>query len=189
MVALSSLAVSNAQTYLKVNTLYAAALVPNVAVETFLHKNFTFNADYTMSFWESIGGRPYKGLQTTAEARYYPKQAFRGFYVAGYVGYDSYKVSKWGHPSTDIQTGIGVAVGLTLGYSLPVANRWNIDFYVAGGWHHGWYHGWDQLTNDYYVGWNSSGEWIPYKAGVTVAYRLTSDKKMNQNNHINPFQK
>ena len=187
---IASFATSNAQTYIKMNSLYTMALLPNVGVETFLHENITFNGDFQASLWESVNGRPYKGIQTTVEVRYYPKQAFRGFYAAPLIGYDSYLMSKpTDHTANDIQQGVGIGVGLTLGYSLPIAKRWSLDFYLGGVWHHGWYHGWHKDTGESYVGWNKSAEWLPYKVGVTFAYRLTSDKKMKQNNRVNPFKK
>lgn len=120
------------------------------------------------------------GLQAIAGARYYPKQAFKGFYVGADAAFDTYKVSKWDHPATDIQHGVGMYYGLTLGYQLSIGKRWNMDFYAGGGWHLGWYWGEDMLTGQPYVGWNKSGEWLPYKLGVTFAYRLTSPKRMDK---------
>lgn len=169
---------AGAQTYIKTNALYWVGLLPNVGVETRLANHFTFNAEAVASFWENINGRPYMGTQIIAGVRYYPKQAFKGFYVGGDAALDAYNVSKWDHPVTDIQHGVGLYLGLTLGYQLPIAKRWNMDFYAGGGWHHGWYWGENTLTGEPYAAWNKSGEWIPYKLGVTFAYRLTSNKRM-----------
>lgn len=159
-------------TSLKWNSLYWAMGAPNMSVETRLNHKFTFNGDVVVSPWLSINGRPYKGLQLISEARFYPKQAFKGFYVGAYLGYDSYELSKWGHPKTEIQHGIGLGVGATVGWQIDIARRWGMDFYVGYGWHHGWYYGVDETTGNLYVDWNKSAEWIPYKAGVTFAYRL-----------------
>lgn len=171
---------ANAQTYIKSNALYWVGLLPNVGVETRLANHFTFNAETVFALWEKVNDRPYLGSQVIVGARYYPKQAFKGFYVGGDVAFDSYNTSKWDHPATDIQHGVGLYLGITLGYQLPIAKRWNMDFYAGGGWHHGWYWGEDLLTNEPYALWNRSGEWIPYKLGVTFAYRLTSDKRMQK---------
>lgn len=171
---------ASAQTYIKTNALYWVGLLPNVQVETRLANHFTFQGEVNASLWENIGGRPYMGLQAIAGARYYPKQAFKGFYVGADAAFDTYKVSKWDHPATDIQHGIGMYYGLTLGYQISIGKRWNMDFYAGGGWHLGWYWGEDMLTGQPYVGWNKSGEWLPYKLGVTFAYRLTSPKRMDK---------
>lgn len=164
-------------TALKWNALYWVVGVPNMSVETRLGEKFTFNGDFVYSPWQSIKGRPLTGLQVIPEVRFYPKESFKGFYVGGFVAYDSYKVSKWDHSKTDVQHGIGIAMGLTLGWQIDIARRWGMDFYIGGGWHHGWYYGVNTLTGQRYVDWNSSGEWIPYKAGVTFAYRLGMGRK------------
>lgn len=180
MIIILSIPTTKSQTYIKSNALYWAVLVPNVSVETRLGNHFTFNGDFVISFWENFGGRKLKGTQTIAEARYYPKAAFDGFYVGGYAGFDTYQVSKWDHSNNELQHGIGYALGVTLGYQLSIAKRWNMDFYVGGGWHLGKYWGERLLpdgTSEVYAPWNASGEWIPYKAGVTFAYRLNSKIK------------
>lgn len=163
---------SSAQTTIKANALYWAAGVVNVGTETRIAPNFTFNADVVFSPWESVKSRPYFGVQVIPEVRYYPRQAFKGFYVGGYVSFDAYKVSKWDHAPTDVQHGIGTCLGITLGYQIKIARRWNMDFYVGGGWHYGKYYGINTIDGSQYAPWNASGEWIPYKAGVTFAFKL-----------------
>lgn len=183
IIAILTATTASAQTYIKTNALYWGVLIPNVSVETRLGNHLTFNGDFVISFWENFGGRKLKGTQTIAELRYYPKASFDGFYVGGYAGFDTYQVSKWDHASTDIQHGIGYALGVTLGYEITIGKRWNMDFYVGGGWHLGKYWG-ERIMPDgsteMYAPWNASGEWIPYKAGVSFAYRLTSDKRMKK---------
>lgn len=183
LLVLITFSATQAQTYIKSNSLYWAALVPNVSVETRLGEHFTFNGDVVSSFWENINGRPLVGTQFIAEGRWYPKQAFKGFYVGAFFGFDTYKLSKWDHPATDIQHGIGWALGVTIGGQISIAKRWNMDFYVGGGWHLGKYWGETILpdgTSQMYAPWNASGEWIPYKAGVSFGYRLTSDARMKK---------
>lgn len=182
---------ASAQTYIKTNAIYWLGLIPNVGLETRLGNHFTFNGEVVASLWENIGGRPYVGAQFIAGARYYPKAAFKGFYVGGDFGFDIYKMSKWDHPASDIQHGIGYYLGLTLGYQLAISKRWNMDFYAGGGWHLGQYWG-ETIQPDgsavMYAPWNSSGEWIPYKIGVTFSYRLTSNKRMENRFGANYYQ-
>lgn len=167
----------SAQTYIKTNALYWLGLLPNAQVETRLGNHFTFQGEVNASLWEAIAeDRPMMGAQFIIGGRWYPKQSFKGFYAGGDFGFDIYKVSKWDHPPYDVQHGIGYYLGITLGYQLSIGKRWNMDFYAGGGWHLGKYY----ATNfgEIVVGWNASGEWIPYKLGVAFAYRLTSDKRM-----------
>lgn len=193
--AIMSFSVANSQTYIKTNALYWAALLPNVQVETRLGNHFTFQGEVNTSFW-TIKDKPMMGVQNIIGARWYPKQAFNGFYVGGDFGFDLYKVSKWDHwgradGGIDIQHGIGYYLGLTLGYQLPIAKRWNMDFFVGGGWHLGKYWGDTKFpdgSTEIYARWNASGEWIPYKIGVTFGYRLTSEKRMTKRFGDNYYQ-
>jgi len=179
---------AGAQTYIKTNALYWAVLLPNVGVETRLSNHFTFEGEVNGSLWKSIDDRPYLGMQVMAGGRYYIKESFKGFYVGGDISFDVYEASKWDHWNNDyggidVQHGVGVYLGVTLGYQMPIGRRWNMDFYAGGGWHHGWYWGDTKMADGshvMYAGWNRSGEWIPYKAGVTFAYRLTSEKRMQK---------
>lgn len=172
---------ASSQTYIKSNALYWVGLLPNVQVETRLSDNFTFQGELNASLWESVfDDRPLMGLQAIAGFRWYPKQAFKGFYVGVDASFDVYKVSNFItlYPPYKVQHGVGMYYGLTLGYQLSIGKRWNMDFYAGGGWHLGWYYGVDTRTGELFVPWNKSGEWLPYKLGVAFAYRLTSDKRM-----------
>lgn len=171
------------QTYIKTNALYWVGLLPNVQVETRLSNQFTFQGEVNASLWEQImDGRPMMGMQTIVGARWYPKEAFKGFYVGADAAFDVYKVSNFVtmYPPYMVQNGVGMYFGATLGYQLAIGKRWNMDFYAGGGWHHGWYYGEDTRTGELYAPWNKSGEWLPYKLGVAFAYRLTSPKRMNK---------
>lgn len=178
---------TSAQTYIKTNALYWLGGLPNVQLETRLGSQFTFQGEVNASLW-TIDNKPMMGMQNIAGVRYYPskKGAFNGFYVGGDAAFDCYNVSKWDHwnrpdGGIDIQHGIGLYLGATLGYQMQFAKRWNLDFFVGGGWHHGWYWGETKMPDGNYVryaDWNKSGEWIPYKIGATFGYRLTSEKRM-----------
>ncbi len=172
--------VSHSQTYIKTNALYWAALMPNLQVETSLGGNFTFQGEVNASLWEGVTDKnvPLMGVQFIAGSRYYFEEKFTGFYVGGDVGFDIYNMSRpdyWGETAIGIQHGIGYYLGVTAGYQLAIGERWNIDFFVGGGWHLGLYWGerrYNDGSTEVYTPWNRSGEWIPYKVGVTFAFRL-----------------
>ena len=179
---------AHGQTYIKTNALYWAALLPNVQVETRLGNHFTFQGEVNASLWDNLQGRPMMGAQFITGGRWYPKQAFKGFYAGADFAFDLYKVSKWDHwgrpdGGIDIQHGMGWYLGFTLGYQISIGKRWNMDFFAGGGWHLGQYWGetvYPDGSSEMYASWNKSGEWIPYKLGVTFAYRLTSNKRMDK---------
>jgi hypothetical protein len=62
-----------------------------------------------------------------------------------------------------------------VGYQYKISENWNADFFLGGGTSQGFYHGYDEVDGDRYEGgnpWNRSGEWIPYKGGIMISYKL-----------------
>jgi hypothetical protein len=51
-----------------------------------------------------------------------------------------------------------------------------LDIFAGGGWHQGFYHGYynDGTPGRYEKApnWNKSGEWLPYRGGVMISYKL-----------------
>jgi hypothetical protein len=50
-----------------------------------------------------------------------------------------------------------------------------LEFFLGGGSHQGFYKGYYLSTGERYdsaEGYNKSGEWIPYRGGVMVSYRI-----------------
>lgn len=165
---------TQAQTQLKWNALYWAIGVTNMSVETKLSDRWTFNGDIIYSPWESLSGNPMKFGQLITEGRYYPKGAFEGFYLGGYAGYHKmFKFTKWNYINKDRQQkGDGISLGATVGYQIKINTRWALEVYAAYGWQHSEYKGYVSSTGEMYADKNGSGEWLPYKLGVSFAYRL-----------------
>ncbi len=163
----------SAQTYLKGNAAYWAVGITNVSIETRLSNKLTFNSDLVFSPWESIRNNAFLFGQIIPEVRFYPNEAFKGFYVGGYAAFQVFKMTKWNYWNTGkYQKGRGFALGLSIGYQIPISNRWNLDVYGGAGWQNSQYKGYYMNTDKMYVGWNGSGEWLPYKIGIAIAYRL-----------------
>lgn len=162
-----------AQGYLKTNSLYWLAGVPNASFEVAFAPKFSYNADVVFSPWKKYyKGKPLVAFQFINEARFYPKRVNQGFYMGAYAAFHAFELSKWNYANTHYQRGYGCSFGATLGYELPIAKQWLMDFYVGGGWQVSRYRGYKLPSGDMYVDWNASGEWIPYKIGVSFAYRL-----------------
>lgn len=160
----------SAQTHLKTNALYLAALVPNIAIETRLNSNFTFEAEAFASLWKSINDKPYLVGALLVGSRYYLKESFKGFYIGAYASGEKFKFSKWNYTSDQVQRGLGMCLGGTIGYQFAIGPKCNMDLYFGGGFHHAWYWGETLSTGEQYVGWNKSAEWLPYRAGVSFAF-------------------
>ncbi|MFI3298357.1 MAG: DUF3575 domain-containing protein [Rikenellaceae bacterium] len=175
---------AQSQTYLRSNALYLAVLMPNIGVETRLSDNFTFEGEVNVSLWKNLGKNkiPMQFVQYIVGARWYPKGVYNGFYTGGDFSFDLYNMNRWNYwkgnvaeNGIKVQHGYGYYLGATIGYEMKLSERWLIDFYVGGGWHLGTYWGervFEDKPSEMYVSWNKSGEWLPYKIGVTFGYKL-----------------
>lgn len=162
-----------AQTKLKWNAAYWLFGVTNMSVETKLGGKFTFNTDLVFSPWKSIANHPFLFGQVIPELRFYPRGAFNGFYVGGFGAFQVFRMSKWNYINTGkYQKGRGFTVGASVGYELQINSRCSLDMFAGGGWQNSQYRGYYIDTGEQYVGWNGSGEWLPYKIGLSFAYRL-----------------
>ena len=166
------------QTYIKGNVVTALVLVPNVGIETSIGKKLTFQADVMASFWESFNGHhPMKFYSLITEVRYHFIEKYNGFYLGGNIGVDRYMLQKWNYWNTnEYEDGFGYKVGATIGYEKKLNNRFMLDIFAGGGWHEGYYHGrYNDGTPGRYdkaVHWNISGDWLPYRGGIMISYRL-----------------
>lgn len=169
---------SQSQTFIKFNAATALVAIPNIGIETSIGEKTTVNLDAMASFWKSFNGHsPMEFYTFTAELRYHFKEKYNGFYVGGNAGPDIYKIQKWNYFDTNqYEHGYGYRLGVTVGYNLKLSDRFVLDFFAGGGWHQGFYHGYfndgtpgryDKAQN-----WNKSGEWLPYRGGVMISYKL-----------------
>ncbi|WP_367770168.1 DUF3575 domain-containing protein [Flavobacterium sp. WC2421] len=167
---------SQSQTYIKANALTALIAVPNVGVETSIGKKSTLQIDALASFWKSINGLPYQIFTLTPEYRYHFKEKYNGFYAGANVGGTVYKLSKGVHMGLgQYEKGFGYFMGATVGYETKINDKFMLDFFVGGGWHQGFYKGYFAATGERYETaqhYNKSGEWLPYRGGVMISYKL-----------------
>src|SRR5699024_9094252 len=138
---------------LKTNMLYDAALVPNIGVEFYLGKDWTiggnwmyawWNSDRKHNYWRIYGGdlnvRKYFGKK----AKEKPLTGHHLGVYGGIVTYDfelggkGYLGDRWSYH-----------IGIEYGYSLPIANRLNIDFGIGIGYLGGEYKECKPIDNHY----------------------------------------
>ena len=162
-------------TYLKGNAVALLAAMPHIGLETGLSKKWTFQIDAIASFWNSVDGSPLQFLVVTPEFRYYFKERFKGFYVGAHIAGTTFKLSKFFRGNNTYEQGFGYTAGATIGIQKRLSDKFNIDIFLGGGTHQAFYKGYDQTTGvrgDGAVGYNKSGEWLPYRGGVMLAYKL-----------------
>lgn len=166
----------HSQTYIKGNLLTSLVLVPNVGIETSIGEKSTFHFDFTGSFWKSINGKPTQFYIFIPEYRYHFKKKYGGLYIGGHIGGTIFNFQKWSNLDTNLyEKGLGYLIGATLGYQKKINKKFNIDFFLGGGNHQGFYKGYHIGSKERYDSakdFNKSGEWLPYRGGIMVSYRL-----------------
>ncbi len=149
--------------------LYWAVGITNASVETKVFNKWTFNSDIVYSPWKSIQGNHFEFVQIIPEARFYPKGAFNGVYFGAYASFIAFDMTKWNYWNKGLhQIGRGFALGGSLGYEHKINSRLLMDVYLGAGWHNSQYRGYRTRTGEQ----NGSAEWLPYKVGITIGYRL-----------------
>lgn len=167
---------SQSQTYIKANALTTLLTIPHVGIETSIGKKSTFQFDVIASFWKSINGHPSQFYIFTPEYRYHFKEKFNGFYFGAHIGATVFRFQKWNYYNTNAyQEGVGYMGGVTVGYQKKLNKRFLLDFFIGGGSHQGFYKGYLIETGERYEpakDYNKSGEWLPYRGGIMVSYKL-----------------
>lgn len=186
---------SSAQTYIKLNGLYAMGGVVNPQVEFTIAPHSTFQTEVVYSPWQSIKGHPLHFGIFQNEYRYYIKEQNHGFYIAGNAAMKAFQMSKpMLHNHRIIFQdryckGWGIMVGAGVGYERRFAQRWVVDVYASFGYSHCWYNGYsmDGVIDMYPLRpedkqpsspdpYNKSAQWIPTKVGVSIGVLLHRPK-------------
>jgi len=168
------------QTYIKLNAPAVFAKVFNPSIETRLSNHWTFEFDMLMTFRNETETKgPFRILMLQPEGRYYFNEVNHGFFVGVNTGYAMFRMTKphWifkeDYESLHIyQMGWSVQAGVTLGYELKIKDRWLVDVFVGGGRQWSIYEAFYFPDGGRYVGYNGSAEYMPYKGGINIGYRL-----------------
>lgn len=164
--------------YVKANAVFLPVGILNAGLEYQLNNRYTIQADFLMSPWKSFGGQHLQIYMGHLEGRYYFKEAFKHWYIGANAGLGLFDIQKWNYSGTEkFQRGFNLMLGATVGYQMQWKERWNIDFYLGGGTSQGFYHGYESVPPSFTRydgadGWNKSGELIPYRGGIMIAYKL-----------------
>lgn len=182
------------QVFVKGNALLLPVGIINAAAEFQLAPKITLQGDATLSPWKSFAGHNARFLIAGVDGRYYFKEAFSGWYVGANVSGATFNISKWNYWNNEFyknkqgeitpyinsnlyQKGYSFIIGAVGGYQFSWKERWNLDVFLAFGNAQDRYKGYDKLSGDRYDtdhgdGWNRSGEWLPYRGGIMVSYKI-----------------
>lgn len=177
-----------AQTEAKVNMLTLPVLIPNIGLEFQIGEQSSFQLDALFSFWDSIDGSPLHVIQVFPEYRHYFKPDMRGFFIGAHVGVGMFTLTKYGYPNNIHQSGQNLYFGTTIGYKMDIGEKWAIEAFIGGGNQDARYRGYDFTTGERIDvapennvrPFNKSGEWLIYRGGVMLIYKIPSLRKANK---------
>lgn len=178
--------------YIKANALFLPIGVVNAGVEYQLSQKVTLQADLFISPWKSFLGKYAQVYMVGFDGRYYFEEAFKHFYVGANISAARYIIQKynyWGddpfqytkdspvYISSDLyQNGYALMLGATVGYQFQLSDRWNMDLYLGAGTVQSFYNGYHKELGIRYDDdgrkWNKSGEFLPYRGGIMIGYKL-----------------
>lgn len=188
---------ANAQTELKINTLFAPIGIYNIAVEKPINNKMTLQVEAFVSPWKSFGGRNLQIYMGTLEGRYYFGEKMKKWYVGTYVSMAAFNLQKWnywndrvvldelGHPEIlpdgnvrvtgRYQKGLAFIFGISGGYHFKINDNWGLDIYAGVGTSQSFYKGYFKDNDKRYEGatkFNKSGELIPTRGGLMLTYKI-----------------
>ena len=178
-----TLAVGNAkaqEVQLKTNLLYDALIVPNIAAEMHVGKNYSVGLGYWYTwwssnpshrYWRSYGGeinlRKYFGRQTA-------KNPLAGHHLGVVSQMGMYDVERG---SRGYMSDFSYTIGAEYGYAFGISRRLTLDLALAVGYFGGTYKVYDPIDTHYVWQETRSRKWFgPVKAEATLAFRLWKDK-------------
>lgn len=146
---------------LKTNMLYDVLAVPNIGVEFYLGKNWSISGNWMYGWWKKNSSHRYWRIYggDIAVRYWFGKKAsekpLTGHHVGVYGQAFTYDF-EWGgkgymggEPGGTLWDKTNYAAGVEYGYSLPVANRLNIDFMLGVGYWGGKYYTYTPLDGHY----------------------------------------
>ena len=178
--------------YVKANALFLPIGMLNAGVEYQLNEKWTLQGDVFISPWKSFAGKYAQVYMIGFDGRYYFNEAFKHWYIGGNISFSRYIIQKYNYwndnnyqytPESPIyktsdlyQDGFSFIFGASGGYQFVVNDKWNIDLYLGIGSSQDFYKGFHRDLGVRYDDpnrkWNRSGEWIPYRGGVMISYKI-----------------
>ena len=181
LVAFSSSADNVAE--VKVNLAAGMVTIFNPSVEVGFGSNSAITFDYIGVFAKEnfIGtGDPFMFSMGLFGYRHYLlNDQHKGLFISGDLGLDVFRMGKDfvmgvvdDHGAgVYYDVGYGYVLGATLGYKYQFHRRWGLEASVSYGFHHSQHELYDHngiRLNEL----NASAEWLPYKAGIYISYKL-----------------
>lgn len=168
----------------KVNVAAGAVAIFNPSIELGFARRSAITMDYVGAFAKSdyMGtGDPFMVSMGFFGYRHYLKaDSHSGFFAGGDLGLYVFRMNKNLAPlvvndhGDQYDVGYGFMLGMTLGYKylFTKSKRWAVEASISGGWQRAQHEGYDYATGTRQFLLNPSAEWLLYKGGIYLNYRL-----------------
>lgn len=183
----TTIAKSSAQiAEVKVNLASATIGIFNPSIELGFCENSAITMDYVGAYakFDYLGtGMPFLLSMVNFGYRHYLlNKNHNGLFLSGDLGLSNFKMIKSialllknEYDEKHYDVGHGTLLGVTAGYKLPIkSSRWLVEFSASFGWQLSWHEGY-VISDEGAKGsgeMSKSGEWLPYKGGIYLSYRL-----------------
>lgn len=184
--------ISPKKLYIKANALFLPVGILNAGLEYQINKKMTIQGDVLISPWKSFAGKYAQFYMIGFDGRYYFNEAFKHWYVGANISAARFIIQKWDYWSDNpyqytptsptyktsdlYQNGFSVILGATVGYQFKLSENWNMDLYASAGTVQSYYRGYHKILGVRYDDdgrtWDKSGEFIPYRGGIMISYKL-----------------
>lgn len=157
------------------NLLYDMAAVPHLSADLYLGKNWSLNLNYIWGWWKTDKRHRYWRLESgdLEIRRWFGEAAGRKPLTGHHIGIYGQRITydfEWGKRGYLGDRWI-YGVGLSYGYSLPIATRWNLNFTLGLGYLGGTYKEYLPIGGRYIWQATKKQRWLgPTKMEVTLTW-------------------
>lgn len=170
---------------IQTNMIYDALLIPNIGIEYYLGKNWSVTTNIIYGWWNSdqhhwywraygmdIGVRKWVGKASK-------KKPLTGHHIGAYGQLFTFDFETGnrgymgGEPGGTLWNKMNYIIGAEYGYSMPVAQRLNIDFTMGMGYWGGTYHEYEPVGKQYVWRATKQRHWFgPTKVGISLVWLI-----------------
>lgn len=167
----------------KTNALYDLLAIPNIGLEAYLGEGWSVGANWMYAwwkhdhkhwYWRTYGGDVYARRWFGKQAE---KQPLTGHHAGIYAQMLTYDFATGGRgymggkPGGNLWNKASFGIGIEYGYSLPIAERVNLDFTIGMGYLTGEYHEYLPMDDCYVWQATKNRQWFgPTKAEVSLVW-------------------
>lgn len=189
----------NRHLYMKGNAFFIPLGILNGALEYELNKKNRLQGEIFISPWKSFFQKNAQIYMAGLDFRHYLKKNENYFIIGGNFSMGVFDIQKWTYWQNQLvespfeknifyntknyyQRGFSLIIGVVLGYEYQWNEKWNLEFFLALGSIQSFYRSYDKITGmrtdnlfnaeEKNRKWNRSGEFLPYKGGIMLSYKI-----------------